>query len=66
MEQLSLLQTEKQVTEENLATQLALTKEELMSVKADCDRLKQELSIANDKLSEFEIIIVQFSVCCMC
>lgn len=37
-----------------------------MSVKADCDRLKQELSIANDKLSEFEIIIVQFSVCCMC
>ena len=52
MEQLSVLQEQKQEAEDSLANQLAATKEELMTARANCDRLKKELAIANDKLSK--------------
>ena len=51
MEQLSVLQDQKQETEDSLASQLAATKEELISAKANCERLKKELANANDRLS---------------
>ena len=52
MEQLSNLQLEKQEVEETLASQLAATKEELMTERAKFERLKRQLEIANDKLSK--------------
>ena len=52
MEQLSVLQMEKQVAEESLANQLAATKEELMTAQVTCEQLRRELAIANDKMSK--------------
>ena len=52
MEQLSLLQVEKQAAEESLASQLAATKEELLAAQATCGQLKKNLAVANDKLSK--------------
>lgn len=52
MEQLSVLQAQKLEAEESLASQLAATKEQLMTAKANCERLKKELAIANDRLGK--------------
>lgn len=52
MEQLSVLQVEKQASEESLASQLALTKENLMTVTTNYELVKKELTAANDKLCE--------------
>lgn len=58
MEQLSNLQQQKQEVEDTLASQLAATKEELMTERAKFEKLKRQLEIANDKLSESKILIL--------
>ncbi len=45
-----MIQEQKQEAEDSLANQLAATKEELMTAKTTCERLKKELAIANDRL----------------
>ena len=47
-----MLQAQKLETEESLASQLAATKEELMTLKVNSERLKKELAIAKDRLSK--------------
>jgi hypothetical protein len=53
MEQLSVIQEQKQEAEDNLANQLTATKEELMTAKTTCERLGKELAIANDRLGKW-------------
>lgn len=56
MDQLSALQVEKQVTEESLASQLAATKEELLTVKTTCEQLSKDLAIAQRKLCKNVVV----------
>ena len=53
MQQLSVLQTQKQEAEDRLANELAATKEDLITAKTTCERLKKELAIANDRLGKW-------------
>ena len=63
MEQLSVLQAQKLEAEESLAGQLVATKEELMTAKMNCERLKKELAIANDRLSKFGVMKRNGALC---
>ena len=65
MQQLSMLQAQKQEAEDSLANQLAATKEELITAKTTCERLKKELAIANDRLGKWNngYIIINYTEC---
>ena len=52
MNRLTMVEQEKQVAEESLATQLTLAREELMTTQNNCEQLKKELAVSKDKLSE--------------
>ena len=52
MQQLSVLQAQKQEAEDHLANELTATMEELKTAKTTCERLKKELAIANARLGK--------------
>ena len=52
MQQLSVLQAQKQEAEDRLANELTATKEDLITAKTTYERLKKELAIANDRLGK--------------
>ena len=54
MNRLTMVEQEKQVAEESLTTQLTLAREELMTAQNNCEQLKKELAISNDKLRELK------------